>query len=444
MQCIPEDTANGLNPEQYISDFGCNNQQANHMAVLFNEQVTAKKIGKKFWFRIKKSLKTIYREESEKNKEPPVVEGKSFQLLKTDYDQLKIDHDNQTEKFDEMKQDNEQLGKKVFQLDTTITHLKEQYLKMESSKHIESPPQVITSKSDFNAEEIKQNAKMELNDNYIEIINDFLEEVGEIQIKKLNKRSLKEVLDNIIEAKGEYNYKIQDIQREYVEIDLKLKDAQAKIQEMEGTIAKKQKSIVKLKKKKTDLKNSIDDLNNKKLEADYIVETEENLNEDDAAYKKRLELQGKQDHMRTTLDSKMSDHEKLKIENEDLKFKLEDALTQTEIATKNIDIQKLKFQALNEDLNKKVNEVTDIQKKVTDSNSQMTIKEDQILSHIKGQLQNFFKCVMNKTTKTSKIDTQEFQDLLLNTVRLNHEEKEETLELLRKGKFKDSIKKKLK
>ena len=37
-----------------------------------------------------------------------------------------------------------------------------------------------------------------------------LEEVGEITIKKLTKRSLKEILDNIIEAKGDYNRKIQE------------------------------------------------------------------------------------------------------------------------------------------------------------------------------------------------------------------------------------------
>ena len=105
--------------------------------------------------------------------------------------------------------------------------------------------------------------------------------------------------------------------------------------------------------------------------------------------------------MRKTLEEKICDYDKLKVENEDLKFKNEESQTHTEIVNKNAEIQKQKFLALQQELFKKSDEINDIQ-------TQMKIKEDQILSHLKGLLQNFFKSTMSKTTKTSKVDTQEF------------------------------------
>jgi hypothetical protein len=71
-------------------------------------------------------------------------------------------------------------------------------------------------------------------------------------------------------------------------------------------------------------------------------------------------------------------------------------------------------------------------------------KETQIMMQIRSIITNFFKSSMAKTSKTSKVETQEMLDLMLGFLKFDPQDQKDIVESLKKGKWKDFIAKKLK
>ena len=149
----------------------------------------------------------------------------------------------------------------------------------------------------------------------------------------------------------------------------------------------------------------------------------EESDREDGKYKKLVEVQKKLDSLRKNYDDKLNEIERLKIETDELVYKNEDMATRIQI----LGSQEESFKITKNVLMGEARE-----------------KETQIMMQIRSIITNFFKSSMAKTSKTSKVETQEMLDLMLGFLKFDPQDQKDIVESLKKGKWKDFIAKKLK
>lgn len=144
------------------------------------------------------------------------------------------------------------------------------------------------------------------------------------------------MFDNIVHKQKETRYKVESLTKE-----LKQKEeSYKKVREIANRYEKDmEKQAVEIGFLKSDLKKCEDEYksqkkNNISYETKKQIVDNSSDEHDDEKYRKLMEAQKKLDQLRKNYDDRLNELDRLKIDNDDLKFKYEELKGRMEIAIK--------------------------------------------------------------------------------------------------------------
>ena len=405
---LDEMDVNGITQEMDMDE-----QHAIFVCILCNENRDAKYTGKKFAEKIKKT--------SLKNQEDAMKEAHEF-LLKENVLQ---------------RQDLEQISKNNDLLKDQMQYLKDEYIKknysamgtdsdrefdeieiMKSHKELDRRLGSFRQHSRSGSRRTFPISLEKWDEIHGYVRND--QKVSELMEQSdVNMQDKDELIRLLNDSRNDLLHRIGETKKKIdsVEIDYSnLRENYSKLQDDYGCFVETNRT------KKEDKSSIATDLSQKKMQIPPRPHLNESYDtqQSEERYKQIFDLTKKQDQLRIEYDT-------LQGINEELKSRVDSV---------NFSYQNLQYEM---EIKKKQEETYEMQKEYLLSQNKKI--ESQFKANIRHIFDEFFKNVMSKQTKDTKLQSQEMQELLLNMLEYKPGDRIRFTEMLKTGKFSANVKK---